>query len=110
MKKLLFLIFLTPLVSAEPEKYLCKVQGLYQNPLIIDKELESIKFINEVYKYDWVKHHNGYSAKSEIPKEPLHPSFTRKNYEKLRWFEFDKVVLITRTSNKEFVYICKTVT
>ena len=110
MKKLFFLILLTPLLSAEPENYEC-ITGVYDDiNFTIDKELESIKFINMVYKYDWIEHHNGYSAKSKLPKEPLHPSFTTINYQKVRWFEQNKVLIWTNYSKKEFVYICKTVT
>ncbi|MEK9781019.1 MAG: hypothetical protein VW418_06295 [Gammaproteobacteria bacterium] len=112
IKKLsaLTLILLTSLLSAEPEKYSCTTQGFDGIPFVIDKELESIKFVNMVFKYDWKKHHNGYSAKNEQPKEPLHSSFTYKNYQKVRWFEFNKVVILTKTSGNEFVYICKAVT
>ena len=109
MKKLLTLILLTPLLSSEPEQYLCATNGFDGNPLIIDRELKSISFINRVYKYDWTKHHNGYSAKSEPPKEPLHPSFTSKNFEKIRWFAWNKVIILTNWANNEFVYICKAV-
>ena len=110
MKKLFFLILLTPLLSAEPENYEC-ITGVFDGiNFTIDKELESIKFINTVYKYDWIKHHNGYSAKSKLPKEPLHPSFTSINYEKVRWFEKNKVLIWTNSFKNEFVYICKTVT
>ena len=110
MKKLLALLLLSPLAFAEPENYEC-ITGVWDDiNLTIDKELESIKFINRVYKYDWIKHHNGYSAKSELPKEPLHPSWTLKNNEKVRWFEQNKVLIWTNHANNEFVYICKTVT
>lgn len=110
MKKLLALLLLSPLAFAEPENYECTT-GVYDDiNFTIDKELESIKFINMVYKYDWIEHHNGYSAKSKLPKEPLHPSFTTINYQKVRWFEQNKVLIWTNYSKKEFVYICKTVT
>lgn len=109
MKKLLTLILLTPLLSAEPEKYSCTTQGFDGNPFVIDKELESIKFVNMVFKYDWEKHHNGYSAKNKTGKKKI-TGMQSRNYQKVRWFEFNKVVILTKTSGNEFVYICEAVT
>ena len=71
MKKLLTLILLTPLLSAEQEEYTCTTNGFGDLPFIIDKELKTINFKGMVFKYDWTKHKYGYSAKNKTGKKKI---------------------------------------
>ena len=107
MKKMFIVLLLVPMVNAESQQYECKIGQFDGIPLIINEELESIKFVNLVFKYDWTEHFNGFSAKSKIAEEPLHSTFTVKNFESVRWFKNNKIILLTNTSNKTSAYICE---
>ena len=108
MKKMFIALLLVPMVNAEILKFEC-VHKNFINTLIVNKEMESMKFNNIIYKYEWKKHLNGFTAKSEIPEKPLHESFTYKNYNQVKWFDDSKIVIWTNPSNHEWAYRCEKV-